>query len=353
MEKCISEKVDFILIAGDLFDTAYPSIEIIKEAFNELRKVKEANIPVFLIAGSHDYSASGKTFLDVIEKAGFAKNIFASEERNGKIVLLPTIYKNVALYGYPGRKSGLEVPDVERIELQDAPGFFKILMLHTTLRDAIGSLPIPAVDQSKLPKADYIALAHLHLKYERDNRIYCGPTFPNNSAELEDLQGGSFYIVNTESGKINRHEIKLKDVLVLDIEVLDALTGTDKVLEELKTHDLRDKILILKLKGLLERGKISDIDFHKLEEFAKNQGVYVFLKNTGKLSSQEQEIKIEIKSDDMEVDIIEEFQKSNPNKFNHFIPKLLSLLQIDKKEGETSRTFEDRLLAEFNKETNL
>jgi len=47
---------------------------------------------------------------------------------------------------------------------------------------------------------------------------------------------------------LNR-EIKIKDVLVLDIEIQDALTGTDKILEELKKQNLKDKILILKLKG--------------------------------------------------------------------------------------------------------
>ena len=79
LETCIKEKVDFILIAGDLFDSAYPSIDTLKQAFDEFRKVKEAKIPVFLIAGSHDYSVSGKTFLDVLARAGFCTNVFNYE----------------------------------------------------------------------------------------------------------------------------------------------------------------------------------------------------------------------------------------------------------------------------------
>lgn len=348
LEKCIAEKVDFILIAGDLFDSAYPSIEIIKEAFNELRKVKEANIPVFLIAGSHDYSVSGKTFLDVLEKAGFAKNVFKPEERGGKIYLHPTIYKNIAIYGYPGKKSGFEVPEIERIAIHDAPGLFKILMLHTTLRDAIGALPIPAVDPQALPKVDYIALAHLHIRYDKENRRYCGPTFPNNAAELELLKGGSFYIIDI-NGKSQRHEIKLKDVLILDLEIKDALTATEKIIAELKEHELRDKILILKLKGILERGKTPDINFSRIESFVKEEGVYVFLKNTKKLQSPELEIKIELRSDNMEDEIITQFQKDNPNRLNEFINQLIPCLQMEKKEGETSKVFEDRLLSELRR----
>src|SRR3989344_4287642 len=65
---CIEKKLDFVLVSGDLFDSAYPPIEILKEAFGEFRKLKDAKIPCFIIAGSHDYSVSGKTFLDVLEK---------------------------------------------------------------------------------------------------------------------------------------------------------------------------------------------------------------------------------------------------------------------------------------------
>jgi len=63
IRRCIKEKVDFILVAGDLFDSPYPPIDTLKQTFEEFRKIKEANISVFLIAGSHDYSISGKTFL--------------------------------------------------------------------------------------------------------------------------------------------------------------------------------------------------------------------------------------------------------------------------------------------------
>src|SRR6056297_2771532 len=130
---CLSSKLDFILIAGDLFDSAYPPIEILKETFDQFRRIKEARIPVFLIAGSHDYSVSGKTFLDVLEKAGFCKNVFSPEYKEEEIILNPVLYQNFAFYGYPGKKSGLEIQDLRKIKLNDSPGMFKILMLHTTM----------------------------------------------------------------------------------------------------------------------------------------------------------------------------------------------------------------------------
>ncbi|MCH7568563.1 MAG: metallophosphoesterase [Nanoarchaeota archaeon] len=349
VDRCIKEKVDFILIAGDFFDSAYPPIEVIKETFGEFRKLKNANIPVFFIAGSHDFSASGKTFLDVLEKAGFGTNVFRSEERDGRIILQPTIYKNIAIYGYPGKKSGMEVPEIEKIKLQDSPGLFKILMLHTAIRDAVGTLPIQAVDQEKLPEVDYTALAHLHIKYNKNRRVYCGPTFPNNSLELEELRGGSFYLIDTTTGKIERQEIKLKEVIVIDLELTDAFIGTEKVIEELKKHILKDKIIILKLRGILERGKVSDINFNHIEEFTRTQEAYVLLRNTTKLQAPQTEISFELKSENIEEEIISKFREENPNKFNELIFQLISALQLEKKEDERTQIFEDRLLSEVRK----
>jgi DNA repair exonuclease SbcCD nuclease subunit len=346
--ECMKEKVDFILIAGDLFDSAYPPIDILKDTFHEFRKLKDCGIPVFLIAGSHDYSASGKTFLDVLERAGFCKIVSIFEEKDGKIILQPTIYQNVAIYGYPGKKSSLEVEEIEKIRLQHSPGLFQILMLHTAIRDAIGTVPIKAVDHHTLPKVDYVALAHLHINYQNGNVIYSGPIFPNNISELEELKAGSFYIISSNS--IRKREIKLKDTLVITMEIKNALNATDEILSCLKKENLKDKIIILKLCGILEVGKSSDIDFTKIENYTKNEKAFVLLKSTTKLHLPEQDVKIDaIDSTQLETQIIKKFEESNPNKFNPLIPSLIRALQIDKIEDEKLSIFEDRLISEARK----
>lgn len=348
IDVCIKEKVDFVLIAGDLFDSAYPSIDVLKDAFQEFRKLCESKIPVFLIAGSHDYSASGKTFLEVIEKAGFCKNVELFEERNGSIILEPTLFKNVAIYGYPGKKSGIEVDEISRIKLQDSPGLFKILMLHTTIRDAIGTLPIKAVDETLLPKVDYLALAHLHINYNKDNRVYCGPIFPNNLSELEELQGGSFYIFN--DGLIQKKTILFKKIFSITLEINDSLTLTDSIIKKLENENITDKIVILKLYGFLERGKPSDIDFIKIENYARKKGAYSFLKSTSRLQISESEIFLDVSdSMDLEQQIIYKFEESHKNKLNYLFSPLLKSLHMDKGEDEKSSSFEERLLLEVKK----
>ncbi len=352
INRSVKEKVDFILIAGDLFDSAYPPIETLKKTFEEFKKIKECKIPVFLIAGSHDYSVSGKTFLDVLEKAGFCKNVFQYDEKNGKIILQPTIYKNIAIYGYPGRKSGLEVEEIEKTKIEDAPGLFKILMLHTTIREAVGSLPIKAVDAKKLPKVDYLALGHLHIIYQKDNIVYCGPTFPNNLSELEELKSGSFCIF--DNGNIRRERIKIKEIFSVNLEVNSSLKLTEEIISLFKEKNVADKIVILKVSGILEKGNVTDIDFQKIESYLKQRGVFSFLKSTSKLSASTNEESIDLSiSKDLEDEIIKSFEERNPNKFNPLIPKLMRSLSIEKLEDETTSSFEDRLLSETNKVLNI
>jgi len=348
IDKCIKYKVDFILITGDLFDSAYPSIEILKDSFFEFRKLREANIPVFLIAGSHDYSASGKSFLDVLEKAGFCRNTAAFIEKKDNIILEPTIFGNVALYGYPGKKSGLEIEEISKIKLQDSPGLFKILMLHTAIRSAVPNPMIEAVDDSKLPKVDYLALSHLHVNYSKEEKVYSGPIFPNNLQELEELKAGSFYIF--DNGKITREEIKLKEVFIVSLEVKDALLATDTILQKLSKENVKDKIVILKISGSLEKGKTTDINFNKIESIARENGAYTLLKSTSKLHILESEIRFEqFSSDAIESEIIKKFELTNKNKFNSFILSLLKSLQVEKVEDERSMIFEERLISEINK----
>lgn len=352
ISKCIKEAVDFVLISGDLFDSAYPPIETLKDAFREFRKLSEANIPVFIIAGSHDYSASGKSFLDVLAHAGFCTNASKTEEHKGKIMLSPVLYKGAAIYGYPGKKSGLEVQDIERIAIHDSPGMFKVLMLHTAVNDAVGSLPIPSVDVKKLPKVDYVALSHLHINYQKENRVYSGPTFPNNLQELEELQAGSFFIF--DNGKIRKELIKIKEILPVSIELKDGLTATSMIINSLDSLNLKDKIIILTLSGMLDQGNLSDIDFQKIELFTRNKGCFSFIKSASRVNHKESDMIIDhLDSSNLEGLILEKFLGQHASKYNEFAPSLLNSLQVSKIEEERAIIFEDRLLSEVKKVLQL
>ena len=348
---CIRENVEFVLIAGDLFDSAFPPIDVLKETFAEFKKLKDTKIPCFIIAGSHDYSVSGKTFLDVLEKAGFCKNVVEFEEKNEKIMLNPTIHRNVAIYGYPGRTSSLEIDDLRKILFNDSPGMFKIFMLHTTIDKAKGDLPIDAIETTKLPHADYYALGHLHIDFQYENFVYPGPIFPNNFQELEDLEHGGFYIVDTESeNPLKKIELKIKEVVSINIEVKNALIATDQIISEIEKNDIEDKILLLRVRGNLENGKHSDIKFSQIEDLVKRKGAYFLLRNTHDLKTKEPELEVEIKdTENIEEETIKVYSEQNPSAFNESISQLMNTLSTEKQEGETTESFTSRLLDETKK----
>lgn len=348
VEVCINSRLDFILFAGDIFDSAYPPIEILKETFAEFKKLKEARIPCYIIAGSHDYSVSGKTFLDVLEKAGFCKNVARIEEHEEKIVLNPVVHEGVAIYGYPGKKSGLEIQDLRKVKLNEAPGMFKIFMLHTTIDKAKGGLPIDAIETDLLPKADYYALGHLHIDFKHENFIYPGPIFPNNFAELEDLNHGSFYLVDTESANpLEKVRLNLKEIVKIELEIKNAQEGNSQIIQELEKHNLEDKIILLRIRGELEQGKNSDIKFSRIEEYTKNKNAYFLLKNTHDLKAKESDFEINIRNNEnVEEETIKIYSEQNYSEFNDLIPHLMNSLCLEKQEDEKTEVFTNRVLEE-------
>jgi len=358
---CIDEKVNFILFTGDLFDTSFPPIEILKETFAEFKKLKDAGIKSYVIAGSHDYSVSGKTFLEVLEKAGFCELAkFIEDEDSNEIILKPLKHETFQIYGYPGKKSGLEIEDLKKIKINEPyESNFRILMLHTTVEEIkeMENLPIEKISLNELPQADYYALGHIHIDFHKEINskpaVYGGPTFPNNFKELQELKHGCFYIVEVEGyTKVTKKEIKIKDTLYIELEIEDAITATQKILSGLQKQDLKDKIVLLKLSGTIKKGKNSDINFKEIQEYIEKQGAFSFLKNTAKLETAKTEVQIELQSrekEKIEETLIKKYEIENPSELNHLIFPLMEALNKDKQEGETATTFEKRILGEMNK----
>lgn len=352
----LEEKLNFILIAGDLFDSAYPSIEILKETFGQFKRLKEANIPVFLIAGSHDYSASGKTFLDVLEKGGFCKNVLDCEELNGSIKLFPSKIGNISIFGYPGKKSSMEVEEIQRIKI-DPQDNFSIMMLHTTLEDVAPHPEIPKVRKESLPLVNYYAMGHIHqtfsTKVGSSYFVYPGPIFPNNFQEVADLKQGSFVIVDVDGWESKPSLIKIpsKEVVLVEENIENAIIATDQIIDKLNKMHLKDKIVLLKLKGEIKQGKTSDIKFDKIEAFVKKKEAYSFLRNISQLRATEGSFEIEIvdaeEVESLEKEIIKRYSQDNPHDFNTHLSSLISALSIEKKEDEKTTTFEERLFGEL------
>lgn len=360
VELALKEDIEFILIAGDLFDSAYPPIEILKDTFAEFRKIKEASIPVFIIAGSHDYSTSGKTFLDVLEKSGFCTSIDKYEKgEDGRIKLFPTKFNDIFMLGYPGRKSGMEVEDLKKVYFESIYPF-TIFAFHSTIKDVVGNIPMDSINKEDLPIANYYAMGHIHQRFETTFRnsmfVYPGPTFPNNFQELADLKYGSFSIVDIDGSKIKHRNIlvPIKEVVYQEIEITDALSATNKIINIIDKININDKIFLLKLYGTINSGKSGDIKFDEIENFVQKKGAYTFLRNISSLASKDidTDLNIEDKGHIEEISI-EEYVKKNPTEFDCFISPLMHSLSIEKNEDEKDAIYETRLIDDLKKVLNL
>ncbi|MEK6916935.1 MAG: DNA repair exonuclease [Nanoarchaeota archaeon] len=365
----IKENVDFIVIGGDLFNTAIPGIDKLKDVVRKFKELKDKKIPVYLIPGSHDFSPSGKTMLDVLEEAGLCINVVKGSVENNKLKLKFTIDQKTGakITGMLGRRGMLErtyYEELDRKHLEDESGF-KIFLFHTAITelkpsdmDRMDSAPI-----SLLPKNfDYYAGGHVHIIEKMDmpgykNVVYPGPLFPNNFHELEELKGGGFYIY--DNGEIIRHDIKIKKVVNIKVDANHKLPEkiTEELLDKVKKEEIKETIVLIRISGILQSGKVSDIDFRKIYELLNKKEAYFVMRNTSGLTTKDfEEIKIETSSaEEIESKLIEEHlgQKDIPgwgrDKERKMIKSLMSVLSSDKNEGEKVYEFEARIKEELSR----
>jgi DNA repair exonuclease SbcCD nuclease subunit len=367
----IENNVDFILIAGDLFNTSLPSVDGLKLAVKKLKELKDKNIPVYLIAGSHDFSPSGKTMLDVLENAGLFTNVAKGEDVEGKLKLNFTIDKktNAKITGLLGKKGGLEKSYYEELlkeELEKEQGY-KIFLFHSLLSELKPKELEKADSQplSLLPKNfNYYAGGHPHIVKDAEIQgygkiAYPGPLFPNNFRELEQLSNGGFYIV--EDDKIKFEPIIIYNTHHIQIEANHKTPQqiTNEITEQIKGKEFNDTIITIRVSGILESGKPSDINFKDIFEKLYEKSAYFVMKNTNALVAKEfEEIKIDAKDiEDVEEKIIKEHLgqiKVDALKDETAITKeLMRILSIGRDEGEKVADFENRVKGEMEKVLEL
>ncbi|MBI2146420.1 exonuclease SbcCD subunit D [Candidatus Woesearchaeota archaeon] len=375
MDSCLQHQVDFILFAGDLFNTSLPSLDTLKIVTKKLKELKDQNIPVYVIAGSHDFSPSGKTMIDVLENAGLLQNVCrGTVNPAGQLQLnFTTDAKTGAkITGVLGRKGQLDRAYYENLSLdhlEQEPGY-KIFMFHTTITE----LKPPHLEEveaqpaSFLPKKfNYYAGGHIHhpTKVELPGYgtlTYPGALFPNNFAEIEKYSYGGYYLVTAHQ---TNQELAWIPLQVRQHYPL-TLNCTDKspemisleILEQLDQYDLNNSLITIRLMGTITGGKISDIPFTNIFERLYHRGAYFVMKNTAQLYAEEFE---EISSAYVSPEQVEEvIIKEHLQQIKLFdretellrTKELLGALNTTKREGETVTDFQQRVINDMDKILN-
>lgn len=368
LDTCIAEKVDFIVISGDFFDTSMPPFDTLDFVTSKLNELKKSGMPVYTISGSHDFSPSGKTILKVLENAELITNVARGEElENGNLRLKFTSDKKTGakLTGIFGKKGSLDEEfyrQLDRKPLEDEPGY-KIFLFHAGIEEYRPEFlkDVAAMPLSLLPKNfDYYAGGHIHQRSEKDYSggrggkgkvVFPGPLFPCNFQELERLKAGGFYIV--EDGKPRFIEIKEKEVVCItaDAEGKAAKDVEAEIAAKIDDIESEDYLLLIRAHGTLNEGKPADINFRALSEEASKKGAIAVRRSTSALASREyEEVKVSTDTiENLEARLITEHlgQSGMPDE-KRLIGLLMRALDTEKADGETNAAFEERLLKEID-----
>jgi len=385
LDGCLEEKVDFIIISGDLFDTTLPDLNLVKKAVEKIRALKDQGIPIYLTYGSHDFAPNSTSMVDILNSSGLFKKIVEAEVENEKIILKFTVdpATGAKIAGLSGRRLGLEkqyykMLNQEKLEKEKG---FKIFVFHNAiieLRSPTASYP-EGVPISSFPKGfDYYAGGHVHENLKHNMKEYGMIAFPGClfGATFNDLETSAkgekrgFFVVDFDDKITDMRfvEVKVADVIFQQINANKKTANqTEDALEKIvNTTDVDGKIALLKIDGELLSGKPSDIKFSVLRQALYNRGAIVANLNHYNLSTEEKNSPGLVKGEnrqDIEMKILSDMVNSfklDPTIKGHLREKLernltsktgfelsqnlLDTLKIEKQEGETKKDFEARVL---------
>ena len=303
---CIDEHVDFIVITGDFFDLNIPDLAPVKRAVEILREARKNGIEIYMIYGSHDFTASTVSIIDILHSAGlFIKPVeFEQVEDKIKLKFFEDVKTVVKITGLSGRKTGLDAEyysmlDMDALESEEG---FKIFLFHAPISELtpIDLARGDTIPLSLLPKGfRYYGGGHLHRRIERKHDgnsmiVYPGPLFGATFTDLEETARGErrgFYIVEADSESVKPRFIEIK-VIDIIFKLIGADQKTAKQVEDtvsliIDGMDVSGKIVLIKIKGTLISGKSSDINFSRFEEVLSKKGALVTSINRSALTSTE------------------------------------------------------------------
>jgi len=167
VETALGEKVDIVLLAGDLYDYRATSQAAINEFFDVLRKLE--NVPVLISPGNHDYYSShsfyNNDFLLARGQKGVPENVHVFKSASFQTVS-PAGIEGVSIssFAYEGFTRSDRRPlekkvqrDESKINILLLHGWFELVPVERSQQTSPFSL-----DELEMQNFDYAALGHLH-----------------------------------------------------------------------------------------------------------------------------------------------------------------------------------------------
>lgn len=259
VDTAIRERVEVVLISGDVFDRPNPSEEAIKIYVSFLKALLDKNIKVITISGNHDSGIRLSAYKDILGKGYFVEGEFNSPMRK---VSLNDEYDPVNFYMLPfftpfivksnlKLEKGLENYDLAMDEIIKRENIDtsqrNIILAHQFVAgfkfggseedfsysngDEKNVAGVGIISLDKFQNFDYVALGHIHKpqKISRETIRYSGSLLKYKTSEIDGPDKSVVIIDLKEKGNI---EVKLDPIKPLHpfvkIEgLLSELTNTN------------------------------------------------------------------------------------------------------------------------------
>jgi DNA repair exonuclease SbcCD nuclease subunit len=155
VQTAIEERAAFVLIAGDLYDGNWKDYNTGLFFIAQMARLREAGIPVFIVAGNHDAESS------ITRSLRLPENVRVFPADRPATFRVPGL--EVAVHGQSFAQPAVKT-DLARAYPAALPGCFNIGLLHTCATGREGHEPYaPCTVETLREKGyDYWALGHVH-----------------------------------------------------------------------------------------------------------------------------------------------------------------------------------------------
>ncbi len=218
IELAIEEEVAFVLLAGDLYDGDWKDYNTGLYFVQRMGRLREAGIPVFVIAGNHDAASQ------ITKHLRLPDNVTMFSTRTPERVVLDDL--DVAIHGQ-GFASRAVTEDLSKAYPPGDPHLFNIGMLHTCLDGKPGHEPYApcSVDGLRSKGYQYWALGHVHKREVVSREPWI--VFPGNSQGRHILEPGAkgCTLISVDNGDVSEVAHQELDVLRWSFCEVDANDG--------------------------------------------------------------------------------------------------------------------------------
>jgi DNA repair exonuclease SbcCD nuclease subunit len=195
IEKILELKPDFVVHAGDLFQSPRPNNRAIRIAMEGIQKISEAGMPFIVVAGNHSTPRIRHTG-SIFESIALFPHVHAAYKSRYECFRVG----ECAIHCIPHCSLSEELNAAYEMVALDPEATFQILVTHGAWRNAGGELvgsvgefneQLLENPEKKLNvKFDYIALGHYHKHIEvAPNAIYSGSTERTSFNEIGYTSG--------------------------------------------------------------------------------------------------------------------------------------------------------------------